>query len=47
MVKVVEIVTISKLVPVFKEGAEANAIQVAKFNFEDGGECGFNVIAQK
>ena len=47
MVKVVEVVTISKLVPVFKEGAEANAIQVAKFNFEDGGECGFNVIAQK
>lgn len=47
MVKVVEIVTISKLVPVFKEGVEANAIQVAKFNFEDGSECGFNVIAQK
>lgn len=47
MVKVVEVVTISKLVPVFKEGVEANAIQVAKFNFEDGGECGFNVIAQK
>jgi RNA ligase (TIGR02306 family) len=47
MVKVVEIVTISKLVPVFKEGAEANAIQVAKFNFDNGGECGFNVIAQK
>jgi len=47
MVKVVEIVTISELVPVFKEGAEANAIQVAKFNFDNGGECGFNVIAQK
>jgi RNA ligase (TIGR02306 family) len=47
MVKVVEIVTISELMPVFKEGAEANAIQVAKFNFDNGGECGFNVIAQK
>ena len=47
MVKVVEIVTIANLVPVFKEGTEANAIQVAKFNFENGGECGFNVIAQK
>jgi hypothetical protein len=47
MVKVVEIVTISELVPVFKEGSEANAIQVAKFNFDNGGECGFNVIAQK
>lgn len=47
MVKIVEIVTITNLVPVFKEGAEANAIQVAKFSFDDGGECGFNVIAQK
>jgi len=47
MVKTAEIVTITSLVPVFKDGAEANAIQVAKFSFEDGGECGFNVIAQK
>jgi len=47
MVKTAEIVTITNLVPVFKEGSEANAIQVAKFSFEDGGECGFNVIAQK
>ena len=47
MVKIVEIVTITNLIPVFKEGAEANAIQVAKFSFDNGGECGFNVIAQK
>lgn len=47
MVKTVEIVTITGLVPVFKEGVEANAIQVAKFSFDSGGECGFNVIAQK
>lgn len=47
MAKAAEIVTITKLVPVFKEGAEANAIQVAKFSFDGGGECGFNVIAQK
>jgi len=47
MVNIVEIVTITNLVPVFKEGAEANAIQVAKFSFDNGGECGFNVIAQK
>lgn len=47
MVKIVEIVTITNLIPVFKEGAEANAIQVAKFSFDSGGECGFNVIAQK
>lgn len=46
-VKVVEIVTINKLIPIFKEGSEANAIQVAKFNFQNGSECGFNVIAQK
>ena len=47
MIKIVEIVTITNLIPVFKEGAEANAIQVAKFSFDNGGECGFNVIAQK
>jgi hypothetical protein len=47
MIKAVEIVTITKLIPIFKEGQEANAIQVAKFSFEDGGECGFNVIAQR
>ena len=47
MVKIVEIVTITNLIPVFKEGAEANAIQVAKFSFDNGGECGFNVITQK
>ena len=47
MVKVVEIVTINRLVPVYKDGQEATSIQVAKFSFENGGECGFNVIAQK
>jgi RNA ligase (TIGR02306 family) len=47
MVNIVEVVTITNLVPVFKEGTEANAIQVAKFSFDNGGECGFNVIAQK
>lgn len=47
MVKIVEIVNISRLVPVYKEGQEATAIQVAKFEFAEGGECGFNVIAQK
>lgn len=47
MVKVVEIVNITRLVPVYKDGQEATAIQVAKFEFIEGGECGFNVIAQK
>ncbi len=46
-VKIVEIVTIAKLVPVFKDTEEANAIQVCNFNFENGDECGYNVIAGK
>ena len=47
MAKIVEIVTINNLIPIFKDGIQANAIEVAKFNFENGDECGFNVIAQK
>lgn len=47
MVKIAEIVEITKIVPIFKDGEEATAIGVAKFKFADGGECGFNVIAQK
>jgi len=47
MVKIVEVVTISKLIPIYKDCDEANAIQVAKFSFADGSECGFNVVCQK
>lgn len=47
MVKIAEIVKITRLVPVYKDGQEATSISVAKFEFADGGECGFNVIAQK
>ena len=47
MIKIVEIVTINNLVPIFKDGTQANSIEVAKFNFENGNECGFNVIAQR
>ncbi len=47
MVNIAEIVEITKIVPIFKDGEEATAIGVAKFKFADGGECGFNVIAQK
>lgn len=47
MIKSVEIVTVSKIIPIYKEGQEANAIQVINFNFENGDECGYNVIAQK
>lgn len=46
-VKIIEIVTVSKLTPIFKEGMEANAIQMVNFNFENGDECGYNLIAQK
>lgn len=47
MTKIVEIVTVSKMIPVYKDGTEANAINVINFNFEDGSECGYNVVAQK
>jgi len=47
MIKIVEIVTINNLVPIFKDGTQANSIEVVKFNFENGNECGFNVIAQR
>ena len=47
MTKIVEIVTINNLVPIFKDGIQANSIEVVKFNFENGNECGFNVIAQR
>jgi hypothetical protein len=47
MVKIAEIVKITRLVPVYKDGQEATSIQVAKFEFSDGSECGFNVVAQK
>ena len=47
MVKIAEIVKVTRLVPVYKDGQEATSISVAKFEFGDGGECGFNVIAQK
>jgi RNA ligase (TIGR02306 family) len=47
MIKPVEIVTISKLTPIFKDGQEANSIAVANFNFENEDECAYNVIAQK
>lgn len=46
-VKAVEVVTINKIIPIYKDGAEANAIQVVNFEFENGDLCGYNVIAQK
>lgn len=43
----VEIVTISRIIPIYKNGEEASSIQVVNFNFANGDECGYNVISQK
>ena len=47
MTKPVEIVNISRTIPIFKNSEPANAIEVVNFNFENGDECGFNVVSQK
>lgn len=41
MIKPVEIVTISKIIPIYKNGEEASSIEVVNFNFADGSECGY------
>lgn len=45
--KAVQIVKISKLISIYKDGAEANSINLVNFEFLNGDECGYNVIAQK
>lgn len=47
MAKSVEIVTVNKIIPIYKEGQEANSINVINFLFKDGSECGYNVVSQK
>lgn len=47
MIKPVEIVEVNKIIPVYKNGEEANSIQVINFKFKNGDECGYNVITQK
>lgn len=47
MTKPVEIVTINKIIPIYKDGQEANSIHVVNFTFRNGDECGYNVISQK
>lgn len=47
MVRPVELVTISKVIPIYKNGEEASSIEVVNFNFEDGCECGYNLVSQK
>lgn len=46
-VKIIEIVKVTKKTPIFKDGVEANAIEVINFEFDNGNECGYNVVAQK
>lgn len=45
--KNVDIVTIEKLLPLYKEGAEANAIQVARIKDLNGNSCQFNIVVGK
>lgn len=47
MTKPVEIVQVSRIIPIFKNSEPANAIEVINFNFQNGDECGFNVVSQK
>lgn len=47
MIKPVEIVKVTRIIPIYKDGTEANSINVINFSFDNGDECGYNVIAQK
>jgi RNA ligase (TIGR02306 family) len=47
MTKPVEIVTVTRIIPIFKNSEPANAIEVINFDFLNGDECGFNVVSQK
>ena len=45
--KPVEIVIIEKLIPIYKDGTEATAIQVARVKEVDGESCEFNIVVGK
>lgn len=45
--KAVEIVNIVEIIPIYKDGIEASAIELINFCFLDGDECGFDIIAMK
>lgn len=47
MTKSVEIVVITKIIPVYKDTVEASNINVVNFSFSNGDECAYNVITQK
>ena len=46
-IKPVEIVTISKIIDIFKSGEKATNICVVNFKYSDGSNCGYNLISQK
>src|SRR5271157_5638971 len=45
--KPVEVVKIDKLIPIFKEGQPANAIEVARIKDLNDNSCEFNIIVGK
>lgn len=45
--KVVDVVKIEKLIPIFKNGESANAIEVARIQDLEGNSCEFNIVVQK
>lgn len=47
MIKPVEVVTVSSKKTIFKDGSQANSIEVINFTYSDGNECAYNLIAQK
>ena len=45
--KPVDLVTIEKIIPIYKQGTEANLIQVARVKDSEGNSCQFNIIIGK
>ena len=43
----VDLVTIDKLIPIYKSGVEANSIQIARVRDSEGTPCEFNVVVGK
>ena len=47
MPKIIEKVTVTEILPIFKHDEPANAIEVIHFKFGSGEECGYDIVAQK
>lgn len=45
--KVVDLVYVYELIPIYKEGVEANSIQVARIKDKEGNSCQFNIVVGK